>query len=73
MLLQPQRIEQSDDAQGARLDWANEAKMLADAPRSKAFLKTMYRRPNCSADHRPGAGGAERPGEPLRRATRCVR
>jgi glutathione S-transferase len=27
------------------LDWANEAKMLADAPRLQAYLKSMYARP----------------------------
>ncbi len=39
------RLSVADFNAAYTLDWANEAKMLADAPRLRAYLKTMYARP----------------------------
>jgi glutathione S-transferase len=39
------RLSVADFIAAYTLDWANEAKMLGDAPRLKAYLKTMYARP----------------------------
>ena len=39
------RLSVADFIAAYTLDWANQAEMLGDAPRLKAYLKTMYARP----------------------------
>lgn len=39
------RVSVADFIAAYTLDWAGEAKMLADAPRLQAYLKSMYSRP----------------------------
>ena len=39
------RLSVADFNAAYTLDWANEGKMLVDAPRLRAFLETMYARP----------------------------
>lgn len=65
------RLTVADFNAAYTLDWANEAKMLVDAPRLREYLKTMYARPKApqtiaegfaalqklEAQSRPPAGG----------------
>lgn len=39
------RLSVADFIAAYTLDWANEGKMLADAPRLRAYMETMYARP----------------------------
>ena len=39
------RLSVADFIAAYTLDWANEAKMLAEAPRLRSFVETMYARP----------------------------
>ena len=43
------RLSVADFNAAYTLDWANEEKMLADAPRLKEYVKTMYCRPTAPA------------------------
>src|SRR3546814_12053880 len=48
------RLSVADFTAAHTLDWANEAEMLDDAPRLRAYLAQMYARPTRSEERRVG-------------------
>ena len=57
------RLSVADFMAAYTLDWANEAKMLADAPRLRSYLATMYARPTAPMTIKQGF--AELQGRPM--------
>ena len=54
------RLSVADFIAAYTLDWANEAEMLGDAPRLKAFIKTMYARPTAPMTIKQGFAAMRR-------------
>ena len=48
------RLSVADFIAAYTMDWANEAKLLGDAPRLRAYLETMYARPTAPMTIRQG-------------------
>ena len=54
------RLSIADFIAAYTLDWANEAEMLGDAPRLRAYLETMYARPTAPMTIKEGFAALRR-------------